>query len=193
MATLDPQLFPVFLRLADRDVLLVGGGKVAASKLARLLEAGARITVVAPEILPEIEAAEVTIVRRSFEPSDLKGMWFVVSAAPGPVNRAVSSAAEAHRVFVNAVDDVAAASAYLGGVLRRDGMTLAISTSGAAPALAGLIREGLDAVLPHDLSRWQDAAQKLRTQWRQEGIPMAQRRPLLLQALNALYAPGEPS
>ena len=64
----------------------------------------------------------------------------------------VADAAEGRRVFVNAVDDPANASAFLSGVVRRDGVTLAISTSGAAPALTALLREGLDAVLPQDLA-----------------------------------------
>src|SRR4051812_5011768 len=114
----EAQLFPAFLRLTGRPVLVVGGGKVASGKIAALKAVGARITVVAPEIHQEIEAEPVTIVRRTFVPSDLEGMWFVVAAAPGPVNRKVAEAAEPLHVFVNAVDDVNSASAYLGGVVR---------------------------------------------------------------------------
>jgi uroporphyrin-III C-methyltransferase/precorrin-2 dehydrogenase/sirohydrochlorin ferrochelatase len=181
-------LFPVFLKLAGRRVVVVGGGPVAASKLDGLLAAGAVVTVVAPEVVPEIEAAKVTVLRRPFAAADLDGAWYVVAAAPPDVNRQVGAAAESRQVFVNAVDDLSAATAYLGGVLRRDGVTVAISTGGTAPALAGLIREGIDAVLPPDLSTWQDTAHSLRKQWREEGIPMSSRRPLLLNALNELYA-----
>jgi uroporphyrin-III C-methyltransferase/precorrin-2 dehydrogenase/sirohydrochlorin ferrochelatase len=184
----EPQLYPAFLRLAGREVLLVGGGRVAAAKLPALLGAGARVTVVAPEVRSEIEQAPVTLVRRSFEASDLDGKWFVVSAAPGPVNREVASAAEARRVFVNAVDDVAVATAYLGGVVRKGGVTLAISTGGAAPALAGLLREGIDALLPDDLARWEETAAALRKSWKEQSVPMEDRRPKLLQALNRLYS-----
>ena len=91
-------------------------------------------------------------------------------------------------MFVNAVDDPANASAFLSGVIRRDGVTLAISTSGAAPGLTALIREGLDAVLPRDLGRWLDEARRQRATWRRDGVPMHERRPLLLEALNKLYA-----
>jgi uroporphyrin-III C-methyltransferase/precorrin-2 dehydrogenase/sirohydrochlorin ferrochelatase len=90
-------------------------------------------------------------------------------------------------LFVNAVDDVASASAYLGGVVRRGEVTIAISTGGAAPALAGLLREAIDALLPPDLQRWVDAARAARADWRHTGVPMADRRKRLLRTLNALY------
>ena len=90
-------------------------------------------------------------------------------------------------VFVNAVDDLASASAYLGGVVRKGGVTLAISTDGRAPALAGLLREGLEAVLPDDLEAWHETARAARQDWLRDGVPMDARRPLLLQAINRLY------
>jgi siroheme synthase-like protein len=181
-------LFPVFLKLAGRRVLLVGGGRTAASKLEALLAAGARVRVVAPAVLPEIRRAGVEIRERAFEPSDLDAVWFVVAAATPAVNRQVAQAAEARRMFVNAVDDPAHASAYLGGVLRKGGVTVAVSTDGEAPALAGLLRQGLEAVLPEELDRWVETARRLRRQWRAARVPHSARRPGLLEALNRLYA-----
>lgn len=180
-------VFPVFLKLAGRRVLVVGGGPVAASKLAALVEAGAHVTVVAPEVVPAIAEAAVTVERRTFRADDVDGAWFVVAAAPPDVNRAVAEAAEARAVFVNAVDDMAHATAYLGGIVRRNGVTLAISTDGQAPALAGLLREALDAVLPAELDEWMAAAHRARAAWKAAGVPMEARRPLLLDALNRLY------
>ena len=113
--------------------------------------------------------------------------WLVVAAATPEVNRAVAEAAEARRIFVNAVDDPPNATAYLGGVVRRDGVTVAISTSGEAPAIAGLLREGLDVLLPADLAAWMETARESRTSWKRDGVPMERRRPLLLEALNRLY------
>src|SRR5436190_886049 len=78
----------------------------------------------------------------------------------------------------------------VGGGVRRDGVTLAISTNGIAPALAGLLREALDAVLPRDLAAWVTEARRQRPLWRRDGVPMEKRRPLLLQALNRLYGVG---
>jgi siroheme synthase-like protein len=129
----------------------------------------------------------VNLHQRSFEPADLDGTWLVVAAATPEVNRAVASAAEERHLFVNAVDDPANATAYLSGVLRRDGVTIAISTSGDAPALTALLREGLDALLPRDLSAWIARARAERVVWRRDAVPMEARKPRLLSALNAIY------
>jgi len=184
-------LLPLFLHLRGRRVVLVGAGPVGASKLAQLLAAGADIRVIAPDVHPDVAAAPVTIDRRSFVASDLDDAWLVVAAATPEVNRAVAQAAESRRIFVNAVDDPPNATAYLGGVVRRAGVTLAISTSGAAPAIAGMLREGLDALLPSDLATWMVTARESRADWRRDGVPMEHRRPLLLKALNKLYAARE--
>lgn len=187
MTDAAPALYPVFLKLAGRRVLVVGGGPVAASKLAALVAAGAHVRVIAPSIVPEIASLVVELERRPFTPSDLDDAWFVVAAATPEVNRQVAEAAESRRVFVNAVDDLASATAYLGGVVRKAGVTLAVSTDGRAPALAGLLREGLESVLPDDLTAWQQVAADARRDWKAAAVPMARRRPLLLDAINRLY------
>ena len=185
-------LYPVFLKLAGRRVLLVGGGMVAAAKLEGLLAAGAVVTVVAPDIAPALDRPGVTLERRPFEEQDLDGVWWVVAAAPADVNRRVQQAAEARHVFVNAVDDPVHATAYLGGVVRRGDVAVAISTGGRAPGLAGLLREAIEALLPEDLDAWVTAAEDARRQWKQDGVPMEQRRPLLLETLNRLYGERNP-
>ena len=216
-------LYPVFLKLEGLPVVVVGGGLVAAGKLDGLMTAGARVTVVAPQITQAIKArTDVSLVEREFIASDLDGARWVVAAAPPEINQQVAAAATARGLFVNAVDDTASATAYLGGVVRRhsraaatatatatatvdgagdgdsartpsDGavVEIAISTRGVAPALAGLLREALDALLPDDLESWIEVAKSERIAWKRAGIPMAQRRPLLLAALNRIYAPAE--
>ena len=181
-------LFPAFLKLTGRRVVVVGGGPVATSKLRGLLDVGAAVTVVAPEVTGDIIASRVPIRRRRFEPADLDDAWLVVAAAPPAVNREVAEAAEHRQVFVNAVDDPTNASLYLGGVFRRGGVTVAISTDGHAPALAGLIRQALEALLPEpEVERWMATARVQRAAWISENVPMERRRPLLLQALSGLY------
>ncbi len=184
-------LFPVFLRLRGRKVVLVGGGRVAASKLEALVRTGAAVTVVAPDIHEDIARAPVTLRQRPFRAGDLEDAWFVVAAATPEVNRRVREAAEELRVFVNAVDDPESASAYTGGVLRRGGVTVAVSTEGRAPALAGLLREALEAVLPEEIEEWVRTAATLREAQRRQGLPMWRRRPALLEALNRLYSEKE--
>ena len=107
---------------------------------------------------------------------------------PPTVNAVVSREAEQCGVFVNAVDEPENASAYLGSVVRRAGVTFAISTDGRAPALAGLLREGLEAVLPEtDLEGWVAEAKKMRQVWRTDSVPIEDRRPQLLRALMKRY------
>ena len=198
------RLYPVFLNLTGLPVVVVGGGAVAASKLDGLIEAGARITVIAPVISGAIRAraaalvtpqpdavpgtpSTIALVERGFVASDLDGARWVVAAATPEVNREVAVAGAARGLFVNAVDDLASASAYLGAVVRRGPAMFAISTAGLAPALAGLIREALEAILPDDLERWIDVAVAARADWKRAGTPMAERRPLLLRALDRFY------
>jgi uroporphyrin-III C-methyltransferase/precorrin-2 dehydrogenase/sirohydrochlorin ferrochelatase len=183
-------MYPAFLKLKDRRVLLVGGGRVAAGKLDGLLAAGAIVTVVAPEIREDLERPGVRLERRPFAADDLDDAWWVIAAAPPEVNRQVVAAADARRLFVNAVDDPPHATAYAGGVIRRADVTIAISTGGRAPALAGLLREALDAWLPQDLDAWLVAADEARREWRATGVAMEDRRPMLLRTLNKLYERG---
>ena len=195
--------YPVFLDLRSRPVLVVGGGKVAFAKIRGLLEAGAQVTVVAPRIdggagfardgrsanarsiQQTVSGAE--LLPREFQPRDLDGKWYAVAAATPEVNAQVARAAQERRIFVNAVDDQESATAFLGGVVRRGGVTLAVSTDGRAPALAGLLREALERVLPEELSEWTRVGQEVRAGWKSSGIPIGERRPLLLEALNDIY------
>lgn len=182
-------LFPVFLKLAGRRVLVVGGGPVAAGKIAGLEAAGADITVVAPGIVDEIRRSGVRIEQRPFEERDLDDVWYVVAAATPDVNAAVARAAEERRLFVNAVDDPPNATAYLGGVVRRGDATVAVSTGGRSPALAGLLREGIDALLPETavVDRWLEEGDALKAVWRSTGVPMEERRVQMAEVIARAY------
>lgn len=180
-------LFPIFLKLKGRRVLVVGGGPMAASKAASLVAASADVSVVAPDICEAMQQLPVAIARRPFRESDLAEAWLVVAAAPPDVNRAVTEAASARCLFVNAVDDPAHATAYAGGIVERGPVTIAISTSGQAPALAGLLREAIDSWLPPDLEAWVADAVRQREEWKRDGVPMESRRGQLLERLSELY------
>src|SRR5438874_1905348 len=129
---MSDMLFPIFLKLTRRRVLVVGGGPMAVAKAASLVAAGADVTVVAPEVCDDLQKLPVAVVRRSFRESDLNDAWLVVAAAPPDVNRAVTDAATVRSLFVNAVDDPAHATAYAASVVTRGPVTVAISTSGQA-------------------------------------------------------------
>ncbi|MHB1535353.1 MAG: precorrin-2 dehydrogenase/sirohydrochlorin ferrochelatase family protein [Acidimicrobiales bacterium] len=134
-------LYPVNLDLAGRSCVVIGGGAVAARKVAGLLEAGASVTVVAPSIGPEVEALvdalAVTCLRRRYRPDDLDGVWLAITATSDPaVNAAVHADAQAARVWVNAADDPPACSFVLPAVVRQGPVMVTVSTAGRSPALA---------------------------------------------------------
>jgi uroporphyrin-III C-methyltransferase/precorrin-2 dehydrogenase/sirohydrochlorin ferrochelatase len=171
-------LYPLFLRLAGKDVLVVGAGAVAERKIDELVAAGAKVRVVAPEATPRVQALSrdgfVRLSAREFEPGDADGAWLVIaSTSRAEVQREVSSAAEARGVFAVAVDDPPNGSAYGAAVLRRAPLTVAISSDGEAPALVRLLREILEQVLPE--RDWVDAARALRAKWRAEATPIGAR------------------
>ena len=177
-------LYPLFLKVRGRRVLVVGAGAIATRKVAELLAAQARVDVVAPMASDAIEtlASEgaLTWRARPFEPVDVDGAWLVVAAtSDAAVQRAVFDAAETHHVFVVAVDDPANGTAHTPAVVVRDPYVLAISSAGETPALTRLLREILEQVLPDE--DWVQAARALRAKWRAEGTPMASRFPELLR------------
>lgn len=185
----DP-LFPLFLDLRGRPVLVVGGGPVGTSKAAGLLAAGAVVTVVAPLASNELRVAAVRGALRweprRFVPADLDAVYLAIAATGDPaVNAEVAAAAAARCRFVNAVDDPANGSAYSAALLTRGPVTLALSTAGRAPAVARLLREVLEELLPdgEQLARWVAQAEALRPIWRREKRAMRERYRELLQAL----------
>ncbi|MFA9460678.1 siroheme synthase CysG [Thiohalorhabdus methylotrophus] len=149
---------PLFHDLHRRPCLVVGGGTVAARKVALLRRAGARITVVAPEIDAELAelAADGTIAHRArpFRETDACGKVLVVAATGDPaVNRTVGATGRTLGIPVNAVDDPEAGTAIMPALVDRSPLVVAISSGGAAPVLARQIRARLEAWLPDTLGR----------------------------------------
>jgi siroheme synthase-like protein len=165
--------FPIALKLEGLRVLVVGEGEMADAKVKALCEAGALVTR-----------------RAAFRPEDLDGCWLAVAASDPEVNHRVAAEAKARRVFAVILDEPAFATAYGVALVRRGGVTLGISTDGEAPALAALVREALESVLPEEMASWMTTAKSLRREWKEKRVPFAERRPLLLRALNGLYEGG---
>jgi len=144
---------PIFLNVEDRPCLVVGGGKVAARKAALLNRAGARITVVTPETCDEIKAlveqGAVTCVEREFLEEDMDGAVLVIAATDSEaVNRAVSELANQHRIPVNVVDNPELCSFIMPSIIDRSPVQVAVSTGGASPVLARLLRARLESFIP---------------------------------------------
>lgn len=144
----SPPYYMACLDLTGRSVLVVGGGPVALEKVVGLLASGARVTVVAPEIVPELAALEVVIVRRAYRSQDLAGRFLVVAAtSTTTVNRHVFADAEARAVLCNVVDVHELCSFILPAVHRHEPIAVAVSTGGASPALAQHLRDQIAAVV----------------------------------------------
>ncbi len=142
--------FPVMLDLRGKRVLFVGGGAETAAKVRRLAQAGAQVVLVSPFSHPEledlVEQGAIVWHHRGFLASDLEGVWLCVAHPAGRwINALVAQAARARRVWLNAVDDPAYCDFILPAVHRQGDLILAVSTSGAAPALGVRIKERLAA------------------------------------------------
>ncbi|HWS78185.1 MAG TPA: siroheme synthase CysG, partial [Thermomonas sp.] len=144
-----PPLFPLFADLRGRRVLVVGGGSVARRKVEALLAAAARVAVGAPDLEPELAEWKATdrIEHREgrFKPDWLDDAWLVIAATDDPLtNRAVVEAADARRIFANAVDDAELSRFHVPARVERGPLQIAISSGGGAPMLARLVREQLE-------------------------------------------------
>jgi uroporphyrin-III C-methyltransferase/precorrin-2 dehydrogenase/sirohydrochlorin ferrochelatase len=162
-----PPLFPAFLDLRGRPVLVVGGGAVARRKIAALLPTGAQVRVGAPEFDPEVAAwaDEGRIERLSghFEPAWLDGVWLAIAATDdADVNRTVAAAAESRRIWANVVDDAPLCSFQVPARIERGPLQIAISSGGGAPMLARHLREKLETELDDSLGALGDLLVRLR-------------------------------
>jgi uroporphyrin-III C-methyltransferase/precorrin-2 dehydrogenase/sirohydrochlorin ferrochelatase len=144
---------PIFLRVQSRPVLVVGGGQVAARKVAWFLKAGAQVTVVAPELHPELvalaERGALIHIAAQFGETHLGNAVAVVAATDdADTNAGVSHAARARRIPVNVVDDPALSTFIFPAIIDRSPILVAVSSSGHAPVLARWVREQIEALLP---------------------------------------------
>ena len=149
---------PIFLNVRGQPALVVGGGEVAARKAALLAKAQARVTVVAPELSDALGAAvnagEVTHRARAFEPHDLDGFSLVIAATDDEaVNREVATAAKARRLPVNVVDRPELCTFVMPAIIDRSPVIVAVSSGGASPVLARVLRARLESLIPSGYGR----------------------------------------
>jgi uroporphyrin-III C-methyltransferase/precorrin-2 dehydrogenase/sirohydrochlorin ferrochelatase len=154
--------FPVFFDLTGQKVLVVGGGEVALRKISLLERTQASISVVAPEVAPELVARaasrKLNLAIREFEPPDLDGVRLVIVATSRrAVNRWIANLSESRNIPVNVVDDREASRFIVPAIIDRDPVLVAVSTGGTSPVLARRLRERLEALIPGrigELASW---------------------------------------
>ena len=149
---------PIFLKLTGQACLVVGGGEVALRKVATLLRAGAQVAVLSPALCKTLQEhwgrGEVRWLEKTFEEADVEGFKLVVSATDrNEVNVAVASAARAHNIPVNVVDAPALCSFIFPAIIDRSPVVAAVSSSGASPVLARLVKARLEALIPPGYGR----------------------------------------
>ena len=144
----EKRYYMACLDLEGRKCLVVGGGTVALEKVRGLLECGARVTVVAPQVAEELLELDVELVRRGYRESDIDGHFLVIAAtSTTSLNQRVFAHAEARSLPCNVVDVPELCSFILPAVLRRDPIAIGVSTGGASPALAQRIRDDIADVI----------------------------------------------
>ena len=151
-------LLPIFLDIKDRPCLVVGGGDVASRKVSMLLKAGAQITVVAPELCKLIELhhnnKDIHVIKAAFEKKYINGQSLVIAATNnGDVNQQVSEEAKSQNIFVNVVDSPDLCSFTVPSIIDRSPIQIAVSSGGASPVLARLLRARLETLVPASYGR----------------------------------------
>jgi precorrin-2 dehydrogenase / sirohydrochlorin ferrochelatase len=175
-----PKYYPVMLDVRGREAIVVGGNKVAAEKAASLSASGARVTVLSPtfcaELLEQVESRQVTLRRKAYEPGDLTGAFVVVAVADNPeLVQAIWAETQEHGQLVNIVDVPAYCNFILPSILRREQLTVAVSTEGASPGLAKRIRQELEAYFPLAYGPYLRLAALARSYLRDSGVSYEQR------------------
>ena len=143
-----PAYYPVFIDVSDRQCVVIGGGSIGEEKVHKLLDCGARLVVISPDVNAGVrelaDSGGVTWVQRDYQPGDLKGAFIAIAATDdNKVNRLIADEANERNVLLNVVDVTHLCTFIAPSVARRGDVTIATSTGGASPALARKFREEL--------------------------------------------------
>lgn len=161
------EYYPLFLKVKDKLCLVIGGGKVAERKVLSLLKAGAKVKVISPELTPKLkelfEKGEILWEKRFYERGDLKGAFLVIAATNDPfVQKEVFREAEEENIPCNVVDKPEYCTFIVPSTVKRGDLVIAISTSGASPALARRLRENLEEIFGKEYEIYLKLMKKIR-------------------------------
>jgi precorrin-2 dehydrogenase/sirohydrochlorin ferrochelatase len=175
-----PKYYPVMLDVRGRLAIVVGGDRVAAEKAAALSASGAHVSVINPafcdELLMQAEYKRVTLHRKTYEPGDLEGAFVVVAATnDSKLVEAIWTETQKSGQLVNIVDIPERCSFIMPSILRRDQLTIAVSTEGASPGLAKRIRQNLEEIFPLAYGTYLRLAALARTHLRKNGVSYERR------------------
>jgi siroheme synthase-like protein len=159
--------YPVYIEMHEQSCIVVGGGKIAEGKVDGLLAVEAKVTIISPDLTPRLhELAKqslITYIARTYQPDDLAGAFMVICATDqAEINHQVWQDASVNHQLVNVVDDTPRCNFIAPSILRKGDLTIAISTSGKAPALAVRLKERLQRELGPEYERFLELAGELR-------------------------------
>lgn len=188
-------LFPMFVDLSAAPGLLIGGGKETVTKTRRLLPFHPRLTVFAPGPVPELAGLPgVEVVARAFRDEDLEPIpgYVIVAGADQAENRRIADLCRSLRIPVNTVDDPAYCTFQFPALITEGEVSIGISTAGASPAAAVLLKERIRDAIPDDLEHILPWAGELTRTMRREIPDMAARTPILRAVIAGAFEKGRP-
>ena len=172
--------YPVFLNLRGRKCLVAGGGQVALRKVIALLEHGADVTVISPQLCAGLRKlagdGRIKSINRAYQPGDIKGFHLaIVATSNHEINLSAAEEAKKRRVLVNVVDDPVLSDFIVPSIMRRDSLAIAVSTSGKSPALARKIRSRLEDEFDKEYASLVLVIEETRRQLKRQGLKVSSR------------------
>ena len=179
--------YPAYLDLRDRPCMVIGGGTVAERKTLALLEAGAQVTIISPALTPKLhefsDTGKITHLKKQYEESDISGQFLVIAATPSvEVNTLVAHACRKRHMLVNVAVPPEESSFIVPSVVERGDLMIAISTSGASPALSKKIRQDIEQRYGREYGLFLDKMSVIRNRVLEE-VPDGQKRQAVFQAI----------
>src|SRR5450755_4648269 len=170
-----PNYYPIMLDVRKRPALVIGGDRIAAEKAAALQASGANVTIMHPTFGPEVlalhEQNNITLRQKAYEPGDLAGAFVIIAATNDkPLIEALWTEAQERNQLLNIVDVPSHCAFIIPSILRRDQLTIAVSTEGASPSLAKRIRHRLEALFPPAYGTYLRLASVVRSHMRKQGL-----------------------
>lgn len=183
-------LYPIYINLAGKKCLVVGGGKVAQRKIETLLEYKARVQVASPVVTDPIDVwAQSNLIswaERNFEPADLADVFLVfIATGDKQTNKEIASLCRDRGIMVNAVDDPENCDFFVPAILRRESLCIAVSTEGKSPLLAAKLRNELESLIPSAYGDWVETLGRLRDEIKHADLDIEQRQQIFAELVNS--------
>jgi len=183
-------LYPIYLHVAGKNCLIIGGGPVAERKAASLLEYGANIKIVSPgaekRIADWAEQNRLQWIARAFDRHDLENVFMVfIATDDNSLNKEIADLCRQKGILVNAVDDPPNCDFFVPSVLRRDSLAIAISTEGRSPLFAARLRRRLETIITEEYGQFVDILGQIREELRHSSLDITQRKQVLEQIVDS--------